>query len=97
MRGYGIGELAACRRFAELSAELRLPVGPQRALYLFGEWGSDLGSSGEVKGNPTEWLRKMGGGSSLGAGLKLGGMRAEAIRDNNAGKWHVNVTYGERF
>ena len=96
VRGYAIGELGACRRFAELAAELRVPVG-RHQVFAFGELGSDLGSSKEVRGTPTEWLRKVGGGSSLGLGAKLGGMRAEWVRDNNQGRWHINVTYGERF
>jgi hypothetical protein len=50
-----------------------------------------------VRGNPTEYYRRAGSGSSYGAGLKVGAIRAEAIRDNNAGKWHAFLAYGERF
>lgn len=46
VRGYNVGELAACRRYAELAAEVRVPLLRQQ-LYAFAEWGSDLGSSGE--------------------------------------------------
>lgn len=45
MRGYNVGELATCRRYAEAAAELRVPVLGQQ-LFAFAEWGSDLGSSG---------------------------------------------------
>lgn len=46
VRGYNVGELAACRRYAEAAAELRVPVLGQQ-LFAFAEYGSDLGSSGE--------------------------------------------------
>ena len=96
VRGYNVGELAACRRFAEGAAELRLPV-LGRQVYAFAEAGSDLGSSEEVRGNPTAYFRRAGAGSSVGAGVKLGAVRLETVRDNNAGRWHVLVHYGERF
>ena len=56
-----------------------------------------LPHAGEVRGNPTEYYRRAGSGSSYGAGIKVGAIRAEAIRDNNAGKWHAFLAYGERF
>lgn len=96
VRGYNIGELAACRRFVEAAAEVRVPVLGQQA-YAFYEMGHDLGSSKEVAGNPTEYYRRVGRGSSMGGGVKFGALRAEAIRDNNKGKWSVYLGYGERF
>ena len=51
----------------------------------------------QVQGNPTEYYRRVGSGSSLGAGVKVGSVRAEAIRDNNSGRWSAFFTYGERF
>ncbi len=66
-------------------------------VYGFYEWGSDLGSSKAVRGNPTEYYRRAGSGSSVGTGVKLGAVRLEAIRDNNTGKWHWAMQYGERF
>ena len=50
-----------------------------------------------MRGNPTEYYRRIGSGSSYGAGIKVGAIRAEAVRDNNAGKWHAFLAYGERF
>ena len=96
VRGYNVGELATCRRFAEAAAEIRVPVLGQQ-LFAFAEWGSDLGSSPEVRGCPTEYYRRVGRGSSYGAGAKLGSVRAEATHDNNSGKWHAFLAYGERF
>ena len=96
VRGYNIGELAACRRYVEGAVEARVPLLGQQA-YAFYEMGSDLGSSKEVAGNPTQYFRRVGQGSSMGGGMKLGALRAEAVRDNNKGKWHVLLAYGERF
>lgn len=41
VRGFSVGELAACRRFAEAAIELRAPV-LGRQLFAFYETGSDL-------------------------------------------------------
>ncbi|GAB4821994.1 hypothetical protein N2152v2_009040 [Parachlorella kessleri] len=96
VRGYNYGELATCRRFLEGAVEVRVPVKGQQ-VYAFYERGTDLGSSKDVRGNPTEYFRRVGAGSSLGAGLKVGALRAEMVRDNNAGKWDLFLQYGERF
>lgn len=96
VRGYNYGELAACRRFVEGAVELRAPLLGQQ-VYAFAEGGSDLGSSKEVRGNPTAYYRRVGSGTSVGAGVRLGSVRAEAARDNNRGKWALFFTYGERF
>lgn len=65
--------------------------------YAFYETGTDLGSSKEVRGNPTEYFRRVGRGSSCGVGVRVGALRAEVVRDNNAGKWDLFLQYGERF
>lgn len=39
--------------------------------YAFVEYGMDLGSSKDVKGNPTEFFRRVGHGASYGLGVKL--------------------------
>ena len=54
-------------------------------------------SSGEVSGNPTEYYRRVGRGSSMGGGVKVGALRAEMVKDKNKGKWHMMLAYGERF
>ena len=104
VRGYSHGELGACRRFAEAAAEARLPLksfglpASLGTLYGFAEYGSDLGSSASVPGNPTEYYRKAGSGASYGVGLKaFGACRFEYARDCNAGTGNVFVHWGERF
>jgi len=41
-------------------------------VYAFAEHGNDLGSSKDMKGNPTATFRRKGHGSSYGVGMKLG-------------------------
>jgi outer membrane protein assembly factor BamA len=96
IRGYSIGEVAAARRFVEMSAELRVPVLGQH-VYGFYEFGSDLGSSKELRGNPTEYFRRAGAGVSYGGGIKLGPVRCEYATDCNAGKGNYFLRFGERY
>lgn len=96
VRGYNMGELGACRNILELAGEIRLPV-KNTHTYAFVEYGTDLGSSKDVKGNPTEFFRRVGHGASYGLGVKLGLMRAEYAVDHNAGTGSVLVRFGERF
>ncbi|KAA0067763.1 hypothetical protein IC582_027684 [Cucumis melo] len=96
VRGYNMGELGAARNILELAVELRIPVKGTH-VYAFAEHGNDLGSSKNVKGNPTEVYRRMGHGSSYGAGVKLGLVRAEYAVDNNSGTGALFFRFGERF
>ncbi|EFJ06297.1 hypothetical protein SELMODRAFT_270688 [Selaginella moellendorffii] len=96
VRGYNLGELAACRNILETAAELRVPV-KNTHCYGFVEYGTDLGSSKDVRGNPTEFFRRVGHGGSYGVGVKLGLVRAEYARDCNAGSGALYVRFGERF
>ena len=66
-------------------------------VYAFAEHGTDLGSSKDVKGNPTEFFRRAGQGSSYGVGVRLGPLRAEYAVDHNAGTGSVFFRYGDRF
>eukprot|EP00951_Prasinocladus_malaysianus_P046605 scaffold647816_cov20-Prasinocladus_malaysianus.AAC.1 len=66
-------------------------------VYGFYEFGSDLGSSKELRGNPTEYFRRAGSGVSYGGGVKLGPVRAEYATDCNAGKGNFFLRFGERY
>ncbi|KAL5747893.1 hypothetical protein ACOSQ2_025190 [Xanthoceras sorbifolium] len=96
VRGYNMGELGAARNILELGAEVRVPV-RNTHVYAFAEHGNDLGSSKDVKGNPTEVYRRMGHGSSYGVGVKLGLVRAEYAVDHNTGTGALFFRFGERF
>ncbi|GAB2216072.1 hypothetical protein Droror1_Dr00023839 [Drosera rotundifolia] len=96
LRGYNMRELGAARNILEVATELRVPV---RNTHVYGlvEHGTDLGSSKEVKGNPTEVYRRLGHGSSYGVGIKLGLVRAEYVVDHNSGTGAVFFRFRERF
>ncbi|KAK3003073.1 hypothetical protein RJ639_014168 [Escallonia herrerae] len=96
VRGYNMGEIGAARNILELAAEVRVPIRNTHA-YAFAEHGNDLGSSKDLKGNPTEVYRRMGQGSSYGVGVKLGLVRAEYAIDHNSGTGSVFFRFGERF
>ncbi|WCJ20483.1 Protein TOC75 chloroplastic [Euphorbia peplus] len=96
VRGYNMGELGAARNILEVGAELRVPV-RNTHVYAFAEHGNDLGSSKDVKGNPTEVYRRMGQGSSYGVGVKLGLVRAEYAVDHNTGTGSVFFRFGDRY
>ncbi|KAL1552902.1 putative translocon at the outer envelope membrane of chloroplasts 75-III [Salvia divinorum] len=96
VRGYNMGELGAARNIVEVATELRIPV-RNTHVYVFAEHGNDLGSSKDVKGNPTEVYRRRGQGSSYGVGAKLGLVRVEYAVDQNSGSGSVFFRFGERF
>ncbi|VVB04637.1 unnamed protein product [Arabis nemorensis] len=96
VRGYTMGELGAARNILEVGAEIRVPV-KKAQLYAFAEHGTDLGSSKDVKGNPTAVYRRMGHGSSYGVGVKLGSVRAEYAVDHNCGTGSLSFRFGERY
>ena len=75
---------------------MRAPVAGATA-YAFAEAASDLGSSAEVRGNPTAFYRRAGSGASYGWGAKAGAARVEYAADAYAGRGAVWVRYGERF
>lgn len=83
-------------RNLQLGAEIRIPV-KNTHVYAFVEHGNDLGSSKDVKGNPTEVYRRMGHGSSYGVGAKLGLVRAEYAVDHNTGTGALFFRFGERY
>lgn len=56
---------------------------------------ASTGSSAEVRGNPTEYYRRAGSGTSKGFGIKLGAVRAEWATDSKGG--NLFMRFGERF
>ncbi|CAI5516710.1 unnamed protein product [Closterium sp. Naga37s-1] len=96
VRGFEHGELATCRRFLELSTEVRVPL---RALHLYSflDWASDLASSAAVPGNPSALFVKPGGGWSCGVGAQFGLMRVEMARDGLSGRTDVACYFGDRY
>ncbi len=54
-------------------------------------------SSKLVRGNPTEYYRRAGSGSSLGAGIKLGAVRAEYATEGGLDNGTFFLRFGERY
>ena len=84
----------------QVATELRVPVSvmdKQAQVYAFAEHGTDLGSSKDVEGNPTESFQRAGRGSSYGLGIKFGMIRAEFTMDHNVGTGSFSLRFGERF
>jgi hypothetical protein len=97
-RAYSIGELGAARSYLETAAEVRVPVPFLKTqAYAYVENARDLGSIADLPGRPREYFSRLGQGTSLGVGVKLGVMRAEIARDCNkdAATWFM--FFGERF
>ena len=80
----------------QLSGELRVPVMKTHA-YGFVDYGTDLGSSESVRGDPTHFFSRAGSGAAVGLGVKLGTVRSEYVRDCNRGVWNFMIRYGERY
>lgn len=56
------------------------------------------GSSKLVRGNPTEYYRRAGRGTSVGAGIKLGAVRAEYCTEGGAlDSGAFFLRFGERY
>ena len=92
------GELGPARHYVEAAAELRLPVPVlKKQVYLYGEHAQDLSAGAALAGNPKEFYNRPGSGTSLGAGMKLGALRAEVARDCNRGTATWFLHFGERF
>jgi len=64
----------------QLAAEIQVPT---RKTHTCGvvEYGTDLGSSKDVRGKPTKFFQQAGHGASYGIGVKLGTVRAKYARD----------------
>lgn len=93
---YNVGELGSCRSFLETAVEARIPL-LGKHVFAFWERGTDLGSSATCRGNPTQYFRKAGRGSSVGGGVRVGGLRIEYAVDRNSGKGNLFFRYGERY
>ena len=68
-----------------------------KQVYLFAEHATDLGTSAMVQGNPTQYFKRPGSGTSLGAGAKIGAVRIEFATEGVGRKGNVFVRFGERF
>ncbi|HEY9626976.1 MAG TPA: BamA/TamA family outer membrane protein [Coleofasciculaceae cyanobacterium] len=108
VRGWRQGELATGQSFIQATAEYRFPLFDLTVLrrdvgfggVVFVDYGNDLGSASEVKGNPGETRDKAGEGFGFGVGLQarseLGLTRLE-LGINDKGGSELVFTIGGRF
>lgn len=99
VRGYGTGDLATSRSYVLASAEYRVPLfnSPVSGV-LFADFGSDLGSSSTVPGEPGNG--KPGTGFGYGTGVRVnspvGTIRAD-FGVNDRGESRLQFGLGQRF
>lgn len=71
VRGYDPGDVASSRSYFLLSAEYRFPIYKFIGGAVFADFGSDLGSSDNVLGEPGVQRDKPGTGAGFGAGVRV--------------------------
>jgi outer membrane protein insertion porin family len=100
VRGYAEGALGAGRSFLQATAEYRFPIFSIIGGVAFLDVGTDLGTAGDVPGNPAEVRDKPGNGLGYGFGLRIqspiGPIRVDfAINDEGDNRFHFGI--GQRF
>lgn len=108
VRGFGGGELGTGRSFIQGTVEYRFPIFDFTAFQeefnlggsLFVDYGTDLGSGDNVKGEPAVVRDKPGSAFGYGLGLRLpttlGTIRLEFALNSEGGN-AFNFNIGERF
>lgn len=100
VRGYREGDIASSRSYLQLSAEYRFPIYRFVGGVLFADFGSDLGTSDNVLGEPGVKRDKPGSGFGVGTGVRLntpiGIIRADfGITDQ--GDARLQFGFGQKF
>ncbi|OKH37508.1 hypothetical protein NIES2119_12395 [[Phormidium ambiguum] IAM M-71] len=100
VRGYDEGELGSGRSYIQATAEYRFPIFSVIGGAVFVDFGTDLGTAGDVPGRPAEIRNKPGTGFGYGLGVRiqspLGPIRIDyGFNDEGDGRIHFGI--GERF
>lgn len=100
VRGYDEGDLGSGRSYFQATAEYRFPVFSIIGGVLFFDFGTDLGTAGDVPGRPAEIRNKPGTGYGYGVGVRiqspLGPIRID-YGFNEEGDSRFQFGIGERF
>ena len=101
VRGYEQGKVGIGKSYALASAEYRFPILNETVGgTLFADYGTDLGSSGGVIGDPGLQRNRSGSGFGYGAGLRvnspLGLLRAD-LGFNDRGENRIQFGVGQKF
>lgn len=100
VRGYESGYVGSGSSFLQATAEYRFPVFKVVSGALFFDYGTDLGTAGNVPGDPAGDRDKPGWGFGYGVGVRVkspvGPIRVDfALNDEGDTRWHLGI--GERF
>lgn len=100
VRGYDEGEVGTGRSFVQATAEYRFPIYSVVGGALFFDAATDLGTGGDVPGDPAEVRNKPGSGFGYGVGVRIqspiGPIRVDfAFNDEGDNRFHFGL--GERF
>lgn len=100
VRGYGLNDVSASRSYFLASAEYRFPVYRFIGGVVFADFGSDLGSSDDVLGEPGIQRGRPGNGFGYGLGLRvnspIGIVRLDfGINDQSETRFHFG--FGQKF
>ena len=100
VRGYDEGELGSGRSYIQATAEYRFPIFSVIGGAVFVDFGTDLGTAGDVPGRPAEIRNKPGTGFGYGLGVRiqspLGPIRID-YGFNDEGDNRIHFGIGERF
>jgi outer membrane protein insertion porin family len=100
VRGYSEGKVGSGRSYFLATAEYRFPIFSVVGGAIFADYGTTLGSSSSVPGDPSELRDLPGSGFGYGAGIRiqspLGPIRIDyGLNDNGDNRIHFGI--GERF
>jgi outer membrane protein insertion porin family len=100
VRGYDEGDLGSGRSYVQATAEYRFPIFSIIGGVVFFDFGTDLGTAGNVPGRPAQIRNKPGTGFGYGAGVRiqspLGPIRID-YGFNDEGDSRIQFGIGERF
>lgn len=100
VRGWETGAIATSRSYIEASAEYRFPIYRFIGGAAFLDFGSDLGTSGDVLGEPGVVRDKPGTGLGFGFGVRVNspfGILRGDLGFSNAGDVRFQFGFGQRF
>jgi outer membrane protein insertion porin family len=100
VRGYGTGDVASSRSYLQATAEYRFPIYRFVGGAVFADFGTDLGTSGNVLGEPGVQRGKPGSGFGFGAGVRVNspiGIVRVDLGFSDQGDTRVQFGFGQKF
>ncbi|MEO0355888.1 MAG: BamA/TamA family outer membrane protein [Cyanobacteria bacterium P01_A01_bin.3] len=101
IRGFDEGRVGTSQSFGLATAEYRFPIFNFIGGTLFADYGTDLGSSGGVFGNPTSAQDLLGSAFGVGAGLRIqspiGAVRVDYGLGQGEDGGRLHFGFGEKF